>query len=376
MSGLPVWDSTAAAEDLAVLQPGVPVNLDRRPDLAVVGGGVLGLAIAAMWVRARAGSVVVLERSRLAAGPSGRAAGVLAPEVHLWTDPPAVVELGRLSLRLTRTIDTEWEGALGLRDLDCLLVGAKWSVATPIPIDASTEVLDEDGLREREAAVAPIGKGLVVEGQAHVHPVRFAAELARRAGTVVTGVEVGERTFTRGRLSRLTTTIGEFHPGMVVFATGAAPRPEVSVTHEAVKGHLATTQPMTFRLGCQVVAEHGVALQLADGRLLTGGTLDEGDDSPAVRPQIVEDIRRELGQIIPEAASAALSHAWCCFRPAAPDRVPIIDRVPAIENAWFTSGHYRSGLLMAMATADALVQWIATGRQPQQVKPFALSRFG
>jgi glycine oxidase len=371
----PIWDATAVADDLAVLQPGVPADIDRRPDVAVVGGGVQGLAVAAMCGWAGIGSVLVLESGRLAGGPSGRAAGVLAPEIHLWTDPPAVVELGRHSLRLTRTIDAEWGGALGLRDLDCLLVGPKWSLPTPVPIAAPSTQLDQDALREREPAVAAIEGARVIEQQAHVHPVRFAAALVRRAGTVVTGVEVGECTITRGRMSRLTTTIGQIEPGMVVFATGIAPRPQVPVAHHMVKGHLAATEPVPFRLGSQVLAEHGVALQLADGRLLSGGTLDEGDASPDVRPEIVEEIHRELGQIVPAAASVRLAHAWCCFRPAAPDLLPIIDQVPDVENAWFTSGHYRTGLLTALGTADALAAWVTTGGSPQRVRPFSLARF-
>ena len=50
----------------------------KRHDVAVVGGGIVGLACA--WYAARRGmSVVVLERDRLGGGASGVAAGMLAP---------------------------------------------------------------------------------------------------------------------------------------------------------------------------------------------------------------------------------------------------------------------------------------------------------
>jgi glycine/D-amino acid oxidase-like deaminating enzyme len=303
-----VWDSTAHDEDLSALDPGVPDDLDRRPDIAVVGGGVIGLAVAAMCVGAGARSVVVLERGRLAGGPSGRAAGVLAPEPHVWEDPPALVELGRRSLRLTRQLDVEWDGAFGLRDLDCLLLGP---LASPsMRFEAPVEVLDENGLRQREPAVAEVSDALAIGRQAHVHPVRFAAGLSRHAGTVATGVEVGQRKVARGKVVALRTTIGDLHPGVVVFATGVAPSPEVSVPHLLVKGHLATTDPVAFRLNSQVMVPHGEALPLADGRLLTGGTIDEGDNSPAVRPQVIREMRRGLDLVIPAAASVRFSHVW------------------------------------------------------------------
>jgi glycine/D-amino acid oxidase-like deaminating enzyme len=292
----------------------------------------------------------------------------------VWTDPPALVNLGRRSLRLTRALNAEWDGVLGLQDLDCLFIGAG-TMEAPMPWDVQVEFLDEQGVREREPALAGVTEALLITRQARVDPLRFAAGLAHHAGTVATGVHVTGRKVQRSRVTTLTTTIGELHPGIVVFATGVAPRPDVDVPHHHVKGHLATTEPVAFRLSAQIGAPGGGALQLADGRLLTGGTLDEGDECPIVRPDVVQELRRGLDDLIPMVASVPFSHAWCGFRPAVPDRLPIIDRVPALENAWFTSGHYRTGVTMAVATAEALAQWIATGERPHHVLPFALARF-
>jgi len=356
------------------LDPGIPVDLDRRPDVAVIGDGSLGLAIAVACRRARLGRVVVLERARLAAGATGASAGVLAPEPHVWSDPPALVVFGRESLRLTRALDAEWSGALRLRNLDCLIVGAQIDNAS-IPIEAPVEALRGDALREREPAVAGIEEALLVRDQACVNPVRFAAVLAGHAGTVVTGIEVGEVRLAGDRIVGLATSAGEVQPGAVVYAMGIAPLPYVTVPHRLVKGHLVATEPVHLRLHSQVVTPLGGALQLEDGRLLAGGTLDEGDDSPTVRAEIVEAIRRGLHRVLPAAAAVPLSHAWCGFRPAAPDRLPIIDRVPGLTNAWFTSGHYRTGILLAAATGASVAEWIASGKRPTNLSAFGLARF-
>ena len=146
--------------------------------------------------------------------------------------------------------------------------------------------------------------------------------------------------------------------------------------HHWVKGHLATTEPVPFALGARVVAPHGGALQLDDGRLLTGGTLDVGDDTPSVRAEVLAAMRTGLDAVIPAAARVPFSHAWCCFRPAAPDRLPLIDRVPGTENAWFASGMYRTGLLLACAVGDGLARWITSGSRPPELAPFGLDRFG
>jgi glycine/D-amino acid oxidase-like deaminating enzyme len=53
-----------------------------------------------------------------------------------------------------------------------------------------------------------------------------------------------------------------------------------------------------------------------------------------------------------------------------------VDRVPGLGNAWFTSGHYRTGILMGPATGSALARWITSGARPAEVERFGLHRPG
>ena len=109
-----VWASTADPADQAALDPGIPDDLDRRPDVLVVGGGVIGLATAVFCRRAGVGRVLVIEAVRLAAAASGGAGGALAPGLHQLSDPPAFVALARASLALYRQLEQDWDRALGL----------------------------------------------------------------------------------------------------------------------------------------------------------------------------------------------------------------------------------------------------------------------
>lgn len=375
MDTAPFWPTTLAGNRSPLLDRDTARHLDPTPDVAVVGGGIVGLAIAVMCRRAGLDRVVVLERDRLVSGPSGRAGGVLAPEAHAWTDPPSLVELGRQSLELTRQLDVEWHGELGVRDLSCLLADRRLDeVVTPLA--TPVEVLDEAAIRDREPALRGVTNALLIRRQAHVHPLTFAAALALRAGGILTGVEVGAPEVVGGSVVRLPTGVGDVRPGVVIYATGTAPSPDITVPHVLVKGHLAVTEPVQCRLVSRVVTLRGGALPLPDGRLLTGGTIDVGDSGTDVRPTVVRGIRRALDDLIPAAAGAAFSHVWTCSRPATPDRLPIIDRLPGTDNAWFTSGHYGTGLLMALATGESLARWITDGHPPQVVRPFALARFG
>ncbi len=378
MPGETVWRDTAGDGVLAALDPGVPADLDRRPDVLVVGGGAVGLATAALCSRARLGRVVVIERERLAAGASGSAAALLTPETHVWTDPPPFVALARKSLQLLRALDAEWGGAIGVEPLE-------WLVALPqaLPLDAElgalVDVLDPDGAHAVEPELGDVPGALRIREQARVHPLRMAAALAVRAGPVATGVEMLGVATAGGRVTAVRTSHGDLHPGAVVFATGLAPElPELAapaVPQRWVKGHLLATAAPPFRLRTALAALEGLVLQLDGGEIVAGGTLDEGDHDPAVRDDVIAGIRKGLAALVPRTANLEIGHAWCCFRPTTGDEQPVIDRVDGLENAWVSCGHFRTGILMAAANGDVLAQWIESGRRPDGVAPFALARF-
>ncbi len=376
--GEAVWRDTADADVLAALEPGVPPDLDRHPDVLVVGGGVVGLATAALCTRAGFGRVTLIERDRLTAGASGKAAALLTPEAHVWTDPPPFVDLGRESLRLLRELDDEWDGAIGIEPLD-------WLIALPaaIPLDTDlgplVDVLDPDHARQIEPELGDVPGALRMRGQASIHPLRLAAALAVRAGTVATGVEMRGVTTAGGRATAVHTSHGDFHPGALVLATGLAPalrdQPALAVPQRWVKGHLLATQPAPFRLRTAVAAIEGLVRQLPGGEILAGGTLDQGDDDPVVREEVIVGIRNGLAELLPRTATLSVGHAWCCFRPTTGDEQPVIDRVPGLENTWVSCGHFRTGILMAAAAGDALARWIGSGRRPDGVGAFGLARF-
>src|SRR5690349_20781169 len=82
-----VWSDELSAEQRAALDPGPLVPRLDRPDVLVVGGGMVGVATALACQDAGLGSVLLVEAERLGAGATGGAAGLLIPEAHLGTDP-------------------------------------------------------------------------------------------------------------------------------------------------------------------------------------------------------------------------------------------------------------------------------------------------
>src|SRR5438874_2223839 len=110
--GRALWLEQLTDAERAQLDPGIPPELDRRPDILVVGGGMLGVATALACLHAGLGSVVLVERDRLGAGASGGAAGQLVPEAHVGVDPPVLVDLARRSLGIWRELEASLSGGI------------------------------------------------------------------------------------------------------------------------------------------------------------------------------------------------------------------------------------------------------------------------
>jgi glycine/D-amino acid oxidase-like deaminating enzyme len=322
-----------------------------------------------MCRRAGHGRVQVIERDVLASGPSGSAAGGLSPGMYTLARPGPFADLAWDSLRLHRELDDEWDGAIGLRTVDWLIVSAERIPSEGIDVPG-VDVLDAGATQAAEPLLAPAGGAISIPGQSWVHPTRLALALAARAGSIATGVSMTGIRSSGGRVVTVETTEGDISPGAVVLATGGAPS-GVAIPGGPVKGHLLVTSPMADPPRCGI-ASSVIVLPLPDGRLVAGGTFDVGDDEPVVRDDVVAGIRAEMSRVLPATENLATERAWVCFRPGTPDEMPVIDRVPGFENAWMSVGHYRTGLLLAPGAGRMVAGWIG-GEEP--TGSFALSRF-
>jgi glycine/D-amino acid oxidase-like deaminating enzyme len=220
-------------------------------------------------------------------------------------------------------------------------------------------------------------EGARIHRQARLNPLRAVARLSARLPAVATGVAATGVVIRGGRITAVATSSGEVNPGAVVFATGQPPLLDglpIDIPSDRVKGHLLVTDPAPLPMPLPGIVAP-IATQIEHGRLLAGGTFDVGDESPAVQPDVIESIMAALRGSLPALRGLGVAYQWCCFRPRHPDRRPVIDRVPGLDNAWLTSGHFRTGILNAPATAAVLARWIATGQPPAEPATWSASRF-
>jgi glycine oxidase len=369
-----VWWDQLTEPERKELGRGFGTISEPRPDVLIIGGGIAGVATATACHQAGVGSVLLIESGRLGAGSTGGAAGLLTPEIHEWSDPEPFVELARASLERWSELDKTWPGGVGLVELD-------WIGLAPDPGGFAphqqpwVEWLGAEQVAALVPGLARPMAGARIRHQARVNPLRSLVRLSAQLPAVATGTAAVSVQTSGGRIVSVGTTAGDIHPGAVVFATGLPPVLDglsINLPYAQVKGHLLVTEPTDVHLPGTVAP---VATQLEDGRLLVGGTFDTGDESPNLRPDVIDSILEGLYATLPEARGVGVAYQWCCFRPRHPDGRPVIDRVPGLDNAWLTSGHYRTGILMAPITAQVIARWIAEDQPPAEAAAWSSSRF-
>jgi len=346
----------------------------RTPDVLVIGGGVIGCAVA----HAAAGtgrSILLVERGALGGEASGAAAGVLAAGSSGEADGPGLTlrqsSLGGLAtlaatLREETGLDVEHDVAgvleLALTEADAAAAVARLSARRAAGF--RVEWLDAPALRREEPCANPAARGaLFFADDAVVHPARLVEALAaaarRRGAELTPGAEVLGSERTRGRLARVRVGAEWVAPGAVVLAAGAwAPRvPGIApgLRVEPARGQmlaLRVAAPLSRRV---LSYADGYLVPRRDGEALVGATVEHVGFEKAVTPAGLQALLEKLAALAPGALGAPVARAWAGLRPYAPDGGPIVGRAADTANLVLACGHHRSGILLAPTTAAAVV---------------------
>jgi glycine oxidase len=375
----------------------VPSRDPEQVDAIVVGGGAIGLACA--WRAAQRGlRVRVLEREHPGAGASGVAAGMLAPVGEATWGEEALLRLARLSHAAWPAFARELSEATGA-DVGHLPLG---SVHVAFDRDEAEELrrrhelMAELGLEARwipasearalEPRLSPRCTAAVhapheaaVDPRALVGALRVAAEAA--GAEVVEGAEV-TALLGDGAVAGVRDASGREHrTERVVVAAGAwsgsldwlprRARPPV----RPVKGEILTLRARGSA-PCErvIVSERVYLVPRGDGRLIVGATVEERGFDTAVSAGGVHELLREAYRALPEVAELELEEATAGLRPGTPDNAPLIG-AGAIDGLFLATGHYRNGILLAPATAEAIAAALTGTEQAAELAVADPARF-
>ena len=309
------------------------------PDLAVVGGGPIGLAIA-LRAQQRGASVVVLDGG--GDGAWRHAAGMLAPvtEAHPGEDPLVRMSLdahalwpafaGELGLPLNRA------GTLAVaRDRDDAEALDRLH-AHRTRLGLAGERLLPSKARRLEPALAPtVRLALDAPTDWSVDPVDLVSALRAR-------VPVRQEKVTR---------LADVQAGRVVLAAGVWSSRLLDLPLRPVRGQVVRLRgprlvDRTIRTLDTYLVPRG------DGRYVLGATMEERGWETAPTAGGVFELIRDMSEVVPGILEFDVERVSVGLRPATPDNLPLLVERDGVLVA---TGHFRNGILLAPLTADLAV---------------------
>ena len=368
-------------------------------DVAVVGGGVIGLA--AGWRAAQQGlRTIVLERESPGRGATWAAAGMLAPVNEATFGEEEVVSLNLASARRYPEFVEELEEAsgipIGYRPCGTLAVALDRDHAEAlrrlhafqVSLGLDAEWLQGRECRRLEPALAPgvlAGIRSTIDHQVEPRALTAALEVAltRAGGDLRSETAVSRLRVEDGRVSGVELDTGELvrAAGVVVAAgwqsgdLGGLPEwariPVRPVKGQVIRLEADPRAPLASRV---VRTPEVYVVPRASGEIVVGATIEELGADTRVTAGGVFELLRAAYEALPGIAELALAETAAGLRPAAPDNAPVVGK-GALDGLIWATAHWRSGILQAPLTADAVAELLATGTIGGALEPFGPERF-
>jgi glycine oxidase len=365
-------------------------------DVLIIGGGVIGLAIARELYKKGVQKITILERGAVGKEASHAAAGMLAP--HAETDKlddffffchesnrlyPAFAEelLGETGV----DIELDREGTLYLAfnetDVKEIRNRFEWQKSAGLQVAH----LSAQETRQAEPFVSPdVLESLFFPDDWQVENRRLVDALQKFAE--LNGIEIRENTqITRllsenGKITGAETASEKFFAGKVILATGAwtslikagnFPMPPV----KPIRGQMIAFHTAKRLFQKVIYSPRGYLVPRFDGRVLAGATVEDAGFDKSVSEAGAGFLRENALEIAPSLVNLEVAEKWAGLRPFAADGLPILGSFPQVENLFLATAHYRNGILLAPLTAKILAEKMFENKDSNYLTAFSPHRF-
>jgi sarcosine oxidase subunit beta len=367
--------------------------LPARAEIAIVGGGVMGLSIAYQLARRGLTDVVVIERGYLAAGASGRNGGGVRQQ---WSTE-LNVRLMRESVALCKDFAHELGVNVWFRQGGYLFLARTASEVARLEKNAElhrrlglpTRIVDPDAARD-------IVPELVTDGilaasynplDGVVFPWPFLWGYAARAvalgarlhtHTAVEGIEPTADGF------RLATTRGAIEARRVINAAGAwsieiARMVGVELPTWPIRHEICSSEPLKPFLG-PLVSELGSGLYFSQSMRgeIVGGISLPGEPSTfdmSSHLRFLTTYARSLVRLCPVLGDVKVLRQWAGPYDMTPDGNPLVGTPPGLDRFFLASGFSGNGFMMAPIIGKLYGEWLTGGPRHDVFERYTLDRF-
>jgi len=343
-------------------------------DYLIIGAGINGLLLSRELAIADA-QVLVLEKGACCREASWAGGGIVSP-LYPWRYQQPVTALASwaqdfypqlaVALQESTGVDPEFSRT-GLLMLDAAdeAEALQWAHQN----SRRMEQVDSDFIYAHESQLgAGFRSGLWMPDVANIRNPRLgqalvADLLARPNVHVRENCQVAQLEVNEGRISSVVahTADGDarFVAENVVLCAGAwsgqlAEMTGIELKVEPVKGQMLLYRFRQSPIKSIVLTRGRYAIPRRDGRLLIGSTLEYEQFDKTPTSQARSSLRESAQDLLPFLKGVEPELQWAGLRPAAPNGVPYIGKLPDFENFYVNAGQFRNGLVLAPASARLL----------------------
>ena len=372
--------------------------LRDRYDVVIVGAGVHGLSTAYYLARHGVTDVAVLDKGYVGGGASARSTAIIRANYLTPEGIPFFRESLKLYEDLSRSLDFNLlfsqKGRLDLGHTDSTVYGLRMRAEFNQLFGVDSRLIGPDeiarlapaldlragntlpvmaalyhppgGVLRHDAVVWAYGRGADRQG-VEIHPF-----------TEVTGI-----TRENGRVTGVDTAAGRVAAGTVVSATAGWSSTVAAmaglrlpiVTHPL---QAFVTEPLKPLIDTTISSAnlHVYAYQTERGEVVIGGAVDPYPTySHRSTLHMLEDLAVHVLGLLPSLREAKVMRQWTGICDMTPDYSPVMGFVDGLEGFVLNCGWGTWGFKAAPISGKMTAELIATGRTPDLIRPFALSRF-
>jgi len=134
---------------------------------------------------------------------------------------------------------------------------------------------------------------------------------------------------------------------------------DVSLPLKPIKGQMCRVQVEDDQLDYTV---HGLMTYIAPWRggkgFVLGTTMEDRGFDPVIEEGVIQELIDRAAQVVPCLKDAPLIESWTGLRPAAEDLMPVMGKSTRYQNLFYSTGHYRNGILQTPKQAEYIVDTI------------------